>query len=1121
MLQIPTTLASEVGKTYRVDNNTFFQTVKDDKADFLDVEIGDSKQADFYPQIKVKRWDNEVNFSVRLLDDAPDQPAIRTSGKTIKWVKQNVEAHFYDYDGHPDFPEGGHEFEVLLKQKPASNVLRFSIQTKGLDFFYQPALTPEEIAQGAQRPENVVGSYEVYHKEKAGDYSRLGGKDYKAGKAFHIFRPNATDAKGKTTWCDLHIDDAGGILTVSVPQEFLDGAVYPVLIDPTFGYTTKGGSQFHPNQYYIVGLRVTGAAGTANSISSYTANGNDPNSSRYALYRQSDRARVDQTDTFTPSGTGTNTKSFLGQATISAIDYWITVGENDGKFWIYYTSGVAGYGSSTYSFGVPTMPDPMPSPTTNSNKYSIWVTYTAGGPTTVTKTHTADSYLAAAPATVTKTHTSDGLTLATQTKIHTADGLLLATQNKPHTSDAYLATAATTITVTHGTDSFLRIGPIRRAVGSLATGTTSITVSQPTGTSTGDFLIAFIVDRATSGTTSGPTGWTRVANGAGTGGRIQVFVATVGQNGLTGTSWTWSGLTTRACGAIVGYYPSKANNVIGITGTPTARRNASTGSGTTQVTTTLNNAVVVGAFASFANGATWLSETCATAGALAEQSDAAYSTYLSLAIADLTKAAAGATGASSATMSVATNNGGALIAIGDCPIQSHSSNTFLYLSPVKTFTTDSLLLKAQSNAHTADGYLVDRLTKSQTADALLKATSTSEHTADTLAKATQSRTHGTDSYLAVAVTTITKTHTADSLIFKTQTKAQTTDSLKRASFPKTHTTDALLKASQTKSHSADSYVVSRPTKTETTDALLKATFTRTHATDSYGVNRLTKTHSTDSLLKATSTKSHTTDAYRVSRVTKTHATDALSRATQTKTHASDVYLVNRVTKAHAADALLKATGAKAHITDSYAVTRQIKTQTTDSALKGTFTQTHSTDSRLYVGSIHLHNTDALLLAHQTKAHTADALAYKQATRNHGTDSLLFKTQSQAQVTDALLRKTQALIHTTDTLRKALQSRQHSGDSLALKQQTAAHSTDARLLTVKIPHHSADALLLKAQAHGHDTDADLKGTVVKAHSTDSRLFVRSFDYIARHLYHPKKQYTARSLYKPRTLYQRKP
>ncbi len=59
---------------------------------------------------------------------------------------------------------GGFEIEIVLDEAPASNV--FDVQVEGvedLDFFHLPELTAEEIAEGAVRPENLVGSCAVYH----------------------------------------------------------------------------------------------------------------------------------------------------------------------------------------------------------------------------------------------------------------------------------------------------------------------------------------------------------------------------------------------------------------------------------------------------------------------------------------------------------------------------------------------------------------------------------------------------------------------------------------------------------------------------------------------------------------------------------------------------------------------------------------------------------------------------------------------------------------------------------------------------------------------------------------------------------------------------------------------
>ena len=110
------------------------------------------------------------------------------------------------------------EFEIEIAEKPVSGEVLLSIETKGLDFFYQP----HDVPEGCWRPDNVKGSYAVYHKDMQG------GK-YRAGKAFHIYRPFVTDANGKQAWCDMKI--TGVVMHISIPG----GLVYPIVIDPTFG----------------------------------------------------------------------------------------------------------------------------------------------------------------------------------------------------------------------------------------------------------------------------------------------------------------------------------------------------------------------------------------------------------------------------------------------------------------------------------------------------------------------------------------------------------------------------------------------------------------------------------------------------------------------------------------------------------------------------------------------------------------------------------------------------------------------------------------------------------------------------------------------------------------------
>lgn len=257
----------------KIDSLSYALTPKENSKDKIDVEIGDSKDlTQFRPQVKVMRWDNEVNFSARLVSDEDADEVISQDEDKIVWENGSLSANFYDIPEDEKLPEGGQEFEVILKEKPKTNQVKFTLNTKGLDFFYQPELTQEEKDQGASRPENVVGSYAVYASENKANY--VGGKEYKCGKVGHIYRPRIEDAEGNWVWGELHIDTQKGLLTVAIPQEFLDNAVYPVrhAAGLTFGYTTTGATlETGAYKNRIAGWKFTAPEnGTINSISIQT-----------------------------------------------------------------------------------------------------------------------------------------------------------------------------------------------------------------------------------------------------------------------------------------------------------------------------------------------------------------------------------------------------------------------------------------------------------------------------------------------------------------------------------------------------------------------------------------------------------------------------------------------------------------------------------------------------------------------------------------------------------------------------------------------------------------------------------------------------------------------------------
>jgi len=170
--------------------------------------------------------------------------------------------------------DGGLRFEIVFKKKrPAmDNSFSFPIVAKNLRFSYQPFLTQEEIDAGVIRSFNVEGSYAVYHASKRDN-------QYMTGKAFHIYRPIAEDALGVKAWCSIHIDKYldPTSLTLTIPQQFLDEATYPITIDPDFGYTSIGGTNYilaitngTPNEFRRGSAWAMPApGGTANYLRAY------------------------------------------------------------------------------------------------------------------------------------------------------------------------------------------------------------------------------------------------------------------------------------------------------------------------------------------------------------------------------------------------------------------------------------------------------------------------------------------------------------------------------------------------------------------------------------------------------------------------------------------------------------------------------------------------------------------------------------------------------------------------------------------------------------------------------------------------------------------------------------
>ena len=329
------------------------------------------------PEVRFKKWNGEVDLGLTY-------DAVKANGNR-PLLSNKMEYKDTDQEVHAYPLTDAFEIEVILKEKPKTNVVTFTLDNyQNLDFFYQPALTQQEIDEGASRPENVIGSYAVYAKEKANHI--IGQTNYGTGKIGHIFRPKIIDSAGTGVWGELHIEN--GLLSVTIPQSFLDTGIYPIIVDPTFGYTTQGTSGSSGIANIIAGSVFTSTeAGTVTQMTAYMANTASPDGDQagqlLAIYTTGYSLITNGgTTAAVIAGTNWKTFTFAVNPTISATNY-VLVAHSQAQLanqeLLYFDAGSANQGLTDANTYTGSALSSFASPTLNNNKYSIYATYTASG----------------------------------------------------------------------------------------------------------------------------------------------------------------------------------------------------------------------------------------------------------------------------------------------------------------------------------------------------------------------------------------------------------------------------------------------------------------------------------------------------------------------------------------------------------------------------------------------------------------------------------------------------------------------------------------------------------------------------------------------------------------------
>lgn len=333
------------------------------------------------PSIFLDIWDGESKFKILFKSNSAkiNYNKDKLKEKKLSWeikTDQILDIEAVETNG-TDF-HGGFIFNLTLNKKPNDNIFSFPVEIENLNYYYQPALTPEEIAQGYVRPDHVIGSYAFYHTTKKDN-------KYKTGKAFHIYRPRIIDRDGNWIWGNMNISN--GNLTVTINQSWLDKAKYPVILDPTIGYTSVGASSgWEKDRILSTSIVESNDTITLDSVSAYV--------SEYPNYDPILHLNVYDSSYSPISATGTETLEVdvlawytLNFSTppqvIAGNNYYVTGWQSSYTYFYYDTVS-----SHTYIYDSELYDGLWPNPAESyagTSKYSIYASYVI--PESFTGTH--------------------------------------------------------------------------------------------------------------------------------------------------------------------------------------------------------------------------------------------------------------------------------------------------------------------------------------------------------------------------------------------------------------------------------------------------------------------------------------------------------------------------------------------------------------------------------------------------------------------------------------------------------------------------------------------------------------------------------------------------------------
>lgn len=334
-------------------------------------------------QLEMISWPGLPDSTYFKVDVGSITDSIWYSGDTtIIGISEYYHAKFFN-DGDAML-----KWEAVLYQKPGNQYSwTFPIEySDNLTFNYQPKeLSQEEIDDGAHRPDSVKGSYSVDHKTKGGIVVE-GEEIYGIGKAWHAYCPKAWDSADDTVWLDLDIDTLANELTIGGTRKWFREAVYPVTIDPDFGYSSIPGTEgdFPSNALGLNHDDYTYTASSGDIIITYHYYGKKtgaPASIGMAAYtvdaNDTLRSRLQAEVTISLGNSADwHVSSTVSHSMSAGSEYAVATGSASGNVQLYYDLvGGALRSRATHA----DLPATWTTDDHNVFRYGQYVTYTAGG----------------------------------------------------------------------------------------------------------------------------------------------------------------------------------------------------------------------------------------------------------------------------------------------------------------------------------------------------------------------------------------------------------------------------------------------------------------------------------------------------------------------------------------------------------------------------------------------------------------------------------------------------------------------------------------------------------------------------------------------------------------------